>query len=841
MSLVIVLVGAIAVFRLPNRELPDVDPPVVAVTTIYLGAAPEVVETSVTQPLEDELIGIEGIRHITSLSREQVSSITIEFELGRNVEEAANDVRDRVARVRNTLPEEVEDPVVAKADSDASPIVWLSFSSARHSQIELTTIAETRIKDRLSKLPGVSNVIIAGERRYSMRVWIDNMKLTGYGLTVTDVHAALERGNVDLPSGRVADPRREFTVRTLGELQTADAYAKLVLAERDGQLVRLGDVARIEVGAEDDRSVVRFNREPAIALGVVKQSKANTVAVAQAVHAEMAQLSKELPPGATMDVAYDSGVFIERSVRDVTWTIFEAIVLVIIVIYLFLRRLRSTLVPAAAIPVSVVGTFAFLYFLDFSINTLTLMGLTLAIGLVVDDAIVVLENITRWVERGASPREAAIKGMREISFAVLATTVSVVAVFLPLAFLTDQTGRLFREFGVTVAAAVSISGFVALTLSPMLSARLLRPAEEERGFKRWLERGFSGLVSGYGRLLRPVLAHSGLCAVAGAAWFAVGIALLQWIPREFVPTADRGNILILTETAEGSTFSYTDRYQRDVEDIVLGVPEIAKGFSVVSLGMGAPGAVNEGAMFVTLTPWEERSRTQQDIVAALVPVLWPLPGMQAFPLNPPSLGQSFDSSPVSLVIQGPDVRQLWLYAEEVARRLQSVPGLVNVRSDLVLNKPQALVTIDRDRAADLNVSVREIASTLQILLGGRDLSTFKRGGETYKVIVQLEENSRTRPSELLGLYVRGKDGVITPLQSVVSVKESTAPRALPHFDRQRAATVSASLLPGVALGGALEEVRSVAEDVLEGAPGYRLAFSGESEDFFESGSALAFA
>jgi multidrug efflux pump len=841
MSLVIVLVGAIALSRLPNRELPDVDPPVVSVSTVYRGAAPEVVETSVTQPLEDELIGIEGIRHITSLSREQVSDITIEFELSRDVDEAANDVRDRVARVRRTLPDEVDDPVVAKRDSDASPIMWIALSGERYSQIELSTIADTRIKDRFSKLPGVSNVIIAGERRFSMRVWIDNARLTSYFLTVADVEAALQRENVDLPSGRIEGPSREFTVRTLGELKTAEEYGNLIVAERDGQVVRLRDVARVEVGPEDDRKLVRFNRDPAVALGVVKQSKANTVAVADAVQAELGELRRELPEGVHMDVAYDQSVYIRRSVSDVTTTIFEAVGLVIVVIYLFLRRFRSTLVPAVAIPVSVMGAFAFLYFLGFSINTLTLMGLTLAIGLVVDDAIVVLENVTRWVEGGTPPREAAHRGMREISFAVLAATIAVIAVFLPLAFLSDQTGRLFREFGVTVAAAVAVSGFVALTLSPMLSARLLRPAGREHGVKLALERGFESLVSGYRRLLRPALGHSGLCVLAGLLWFAVGLWLLGVLPREFVPTADRGNILVLTEAPEGSTVGYTDRFQREVEDVVLGTPEIVRGFSVVALGIGTPGVVNQGAMFVTLAPWEERKRSQQEIVASLFPKLRRVAGVKAFPMNPPSLGQRFGSSPVSLVIQGPDVERLARFSDEVARRAREIPGLVNVRNDLVLNKPQVVVSIDRDRAADLGVSVREIASALQILLGGIDLSTFKLGGETYKVMVQLEQAERSEPRDMLDLYVHGSKDDMIPLQSVVNVRESTAPRGLPHFDRLRSATVSANLLPGVAQGDALDQIRATAEAVIGDAPGFRTTFSGESEDFYESGNALAFA
>ena len=457
MSLVIVLFGALALTRLANRELPDVDPPVVSVTTIFPGAAPEVVETSVTQPLEDTLIGIEGVKHLTSSSREQVSTISIEFALDRDLEAAANDVRDRVARSRGQLPEEVEDPVVAKRDSDANAIMWLGVSSDSYSQIELSQIVETQVEDRLAKLKGVSDILVSGERRYSMRIWIDNPRLTARGLTIADVTDALRRENVDIPSGRVESTDREYTVRSLGELRSVSGYENLIVATVNGDPLRLRDVARVEVGPEDERKIVRFNQRPAIGLGVVKQSKANTLDVAAAVRTELGRIERDLPPGIQIQIAFDSAEFIHRSIRDVSRTIFEAVLLVVLVIYLFLRSARATVIPAVAIPVSIVGAFGILYFLGFTINTLTLMGVTLAIGLVVDDAIVVLENVTRWIEKGASPFEAARQGMREISFAVVAATISAVAVFAPLVFLRDTTGRLFREFAVTVAAALLIS------------------------------------------------------------------------------------------------------------------------------------------------------------------------------------------------------------------------------------------------------------------------------------------------------------------------------------------------------------------------------------------------
>jgi len=841
LSLLIVLVGATGLAFLPNRELPDVDPPVVSVTTVLPGAAPEVVETSVTQPLEDELIGIEGVRHITSTSREQASQISVEFELGRDIEGASNDVRDRVGRAQRLLPEEAEAPVVAKRDADASPILWLALSAHGYDAIRLSTLADTRIKDRLAKLPGVANVILAGERRMAMRVWIDNRRLTSYQLTVADVAAALARENVDIPSGRIESRDQEFTVRTLGELSTPEEFSDLIVAEIGDAPVRLGDIARVEVGAENERKLVRFDGEPAVGLGVVKQSKANTLDVAAAAKAEIGRIQGELPAGVRLATAFDSSVFVQRSIEDVRNTIGIAVVLVLAVIFLFLRRFRATLVPAVSIPVSVIGTFGVLYFLGFSVNTLTLMGLTLAIGLVVDDAIVVVENVTRWVESGTPPYEAAQRGMREISFAVVTATVSVVAVFLPLAFLTDKTGRLFREFGVTVASAVAISGFVALTLSPALCARVLSHAGPERGVKARLEAAFQTLVAGYQRLLALAVRRGGVTLALGALWFGAGLLLLLQVPREFLPTADRGDLLVFTRAPEGATIGYTDRYQRQAEQLIRATPEVRKLFSVVALGIGTPGLVNEGAFFMMLDPWEQRSRSAQEIGEALRRRLHRVPGIQAFPVLPSPLGRGLSSSQVALVVQGDEIEELDRTTQRILARAREIPGLVNLRTNLLLNKPQLSVRIDRERASDLGVSVRDAATTLQILVGGRDLSTFKRKGDIYDVMVQLEQAERASPRDLLGLYAHGRGGQLIPLASFIHVRAGTAPRALPHFDRLRASTITASVKPGFALGGLLAKLHQVAEAELPRAGGYRVTWAGESEDFFESGNALLFA
>ncbi|MCZ6463495.1 MAG: efflux RND transporter permease subunit [Proteobacteria bacterium] len=841
MSLMIVLFGLIGLLRLPNREMPDVDPPIVSVTTVYPGAAPEVVEISVTQILEDAVNGIEGVKHVTSQSREQVSQLSIEFGLTRDIEAAANDVRDRVARVRNRLPDEVDEPVVAKRDSDAWAVMWLALYGADYDQISLTTIAEKRIKDRIAKLPGVASVMVGGERRYSMRVWLQNRRLGAHGLTIADVVNALRRENVDIPSGRLESLDTEFTVRSLGELRTVADYEALIVATVGGKAVRLRDVATVEVGPETDRKITRFNGKPNIGLGVVKQSKANTLDVANAVRAEVVQIQSELESGLKLEVAFDSSVFIQESIQDVTLTIFIAVILVVLVNYVFLRSARATIVPAIAIPVSIIGSLGFLYFLGFSINTLTLMGITLAIGLVVDDAIVVLENITRWIEAGAPPVEAARRGMEEISFAVVASTVAAVAVFVPLAFLTDTTGRLFREFAVTVAAALAISGFVALTLSPMICARVLRKAESEHGLKGVLARFFERLADSYARLLRPVVTRPGLTAgvaAFGVLWFAAGVFLYGQAREELVPESDRGVLIIWTEAPEGSTVQYMDRYQRQAEKILMDDPDVPRAFSVVALGIGTPGIVNQGVFFAQLAPRGERDRSYKEIISDLRPKLEGVAGIKAFPLNPSPL-RGFRSAAVEIVIQGPDVNELARIADEVERRAEEAGGFRYIRSNLVVNKPQLEVEIDRERASDVGVSVRDVATTLQIMLGGVDVSTFKLDGETYKVIAQLPREKRANPRSLLELFVRGDDSLI-PLASLVTSRQTIVPRSIPHFDRFRAVTITADV-DGISQGDGLHQMRRIAEEEIPAAGGYSVRFSGEAEKFFESGNALIFA
>ncbi|MFQ5425876.1 MAG: efflux RND transporter permease subunit, partial [Gaiellales bacterium] len=777
MSLVIALVGVISVTRLQNRELPDIDPPIISVTTVYPGAAPEVVETSVTDVLEDQLNGISGVKHVTSISREQVSLVTLEFELTRDLEAAANDVRDRVSRIRNKLPEEIDEPVVAKRDSDSNAVMWLALSGDRYDQVQLTQHAETRIVDRLSKLPGVASVFIGGERRYSMRIWIDNHRLHGQNLTIAEVAEALERQNVDIPSGRLESSDTEFTVRSLGELTTADEFQNLILSDAGARPVRLEDVARVEVGPEDVRKLVRFDGNPGIGLGIVKQSTANTLEVAEAVKAEIAGIESELPAGMKLQVAFDGSRFIRDSIRDVTRTIFEAAILVVLVIYVFLRSFRATLIPAVAIPVSILGALAVLYFLGFTINTLTLMGITLAIGLVVDDAIVVLENVMRWVEQGAEPVTAARRGMAEISFAVVAATVSAVAVFLPLTFLTDTTGRLFREFAVTVAAALAVSGFVAVTLSPALCAMVVR-RQRETGLKARFAKLVEALQRAYTATLRPILSRPYVYVGIGALWLAVGVGLYPLMKEELIPPSDRGTIFVFTQGPEGATMEYMDRYQRQAEKLLEAMPEVERVLSVVSLGIGIPGQVNKGILIAMLVPASERDRGQEEIVTDLRPMLEKVPGITALPAGA-SMLSGFSASPVSFAIRGEDLRDIARHSEEIMRRLRDDPSFGNVTTNLYLNKPQLEVEIDRNRASDLGVSMRDVATTLQIMLGGLDLSTFKLGGETYNVMAQLEHAGRDDPRDLMLISVRGKNDALISLSSFARSRETIAPREIP--------------------------------------------------------------
>jgi multidrug efflux pump len=839
MSLLIILVGVISFVQLTVREYPRIDTPTVSVRTVYQGAGPQVIESQITQPLEDSISGIEGVRTIKSVSREEVSQITVQFTLDRDPDAAANDVRDRVARVRGQLPDEANEPIVAKVEADAQAIMWLRLNSERHDALEISDYADRFVADRLRTLAGVASVMIAGERRYAMRIWLDRERLAAYGLTPQDVENALRRQNVEMPSGRIESLQREFTVLSESDLRTPAEFNRVIIREVNNYPVRLSDVGRAELGPRDERNIVRVNGNPAVGLGIVKQATASTLAVAQEVKRALPGIRPALPAGMEIDVAFDASIFIERSIQAVFRVMGEALVLVVLVIFFFLRSVRATLIPFVTIPVSLIGAFFLIWVMGFTINVLTLLGIVLAIGLVVDDAIVMLENIHRHIERGMSPVKAAFAGSREIAFAVVAMTVTLAAVFAPLAFATGNTGRLFLEFALTVAAAVAVSGFVALTLTPMMCSKLLRRQPTHSALYNALERLFEAMSAGYRSLLAAGLRRRLVVVAVFVAVAATGAGLFRALPSELSPLEDRGFFIGILSAPEGATLDYTDAYARIWEDIYSEVPEITSYFVVVAPGLERPNPVNFALSFVRLEDWGSRDRRTQQVTASLMPRMSDeMPGVLAFPVNPPSLGQSFRNPPVQFVVQGTSYEEIDRVVNELMERARAYPGLANIDSDLKLNKPQLSVDIDRERAASLGIEVETIGRTLETLLGGRQVTRFKREGKQYDVVVQLADDDRRQPADLTAIYVRSAGGQLVQLANLVTVTETVAPKELNRFNRMRAAIVSANLAPGHSLSDALGFLERTAEQVLPES--FQTALDGQSREFRESGQQLYF-
>ena len=834
LSLGLVLVGVIGYTRLPVREFPDADPPIVSVTVLLPGASPQVIESAVTDVLEEELSSLEGLRTMSSASQEQISTITLEFTLDREIEAAAQDVRDKVARVRGLLPEDIEEPVVAKQEADAFPFMFLALTSTSYSLMELSDLADRQIKPRLQTLPGVSGTPIFGERRFAMRVWLSPRELGARGLTAQDIESAIRTRSVEIPAGRIESDRREFSVRYLGELSSVEEFANLTVASGAGGLVKLRDVARVEPGPEDDRSVTRYEGEPAVFMGVIRQSKANVVEVAEAVHEALPGIQALLPAGVELNMAFDGSVFVRRSIQEAEETLLVTAGLVILIIFLFLASLRATIIPALAIPVSIIATFAVLAALGYSVNTLTLLGLILAIGIVVDDAIIVLENAYRHQEElHKDPETAAIDGTHEITTAVIATTIALVAVFSPLLFLTGATGRLFNEFGVAVGGAVLISGVVALTLTPMLSARVLRVSARESRFHHVVGVALNRVTARYGRTLERALARPAWVIGGGVLLTASAVLLFVSLEREFVPPDDRGFFFTFVVGPEGSSVAYTDDYMRQIEAIAARTEGVRSVFGVVGFG----GPPSSGFVGVILDDWEERERSAQDIIGEVQPQFFGVPGVFAFAVNPPAFGGF--GSPVQYVVQHRDFETLVQGMDALTARAATIPGLVNVDTDLRVTKPELVVTLDRDRAEDLGVPARDIATTLQTMLGGRDVSRFTADNKLYDVILRLDADERATPSDITGLRVRGRDGILVPIGAVASVEERVGPRQLNHFNRVRSFTLSAGMAPGFTLGQALDSLNAAAATVLP--PGSTVELAGESREFEESGSALYFA
>lgn len=833
LSLLILLVGLVAFQGLTVREYPKIDEPTVTVSTTFTGASSEVVESQVSKPLEDSIAGIEGVDVITSISRQERSQITVRFKLERDPDSAAADVRDKVSRVRQRLPQGIDEPVIAKVEADAFPVIWLALTSDTHSALQLSDLANRIAKPVLQTAPGAAEVRVFGERKYSMRIWADPDRLAAYGLTVQDIEDALRRSNLEVPAGRIESSQREFNVTAATDLQTPQQFRDVTIRNVNGLPIRLGDVARVVQGPQDERSSVRLNGRDSVSLGVIRQATANPLELSAGVRQLLEKVKADLPPGINVDIANDNSVFIDRSIKAVYTTIAEAVVLVALVIFVFLRTLRASIIPLVTIPVSLVGAFALMALFGFSINTLTLLALVLAIGLVVDDAIVVLENIYRHIEEGMKPFDAAIKGAREIGFAVVAMTLTLAAVYAPLAFTPGRTGRLFAEFALALAGAVVVSGFVALTLSPMMSSKLLRHNPNPGWFDRGMERVLVAITNGYTRALAGALR---------VRWLVVGVMLASalgswWLlkstKQELAPLEDRGVILVNINGPDGATLNYTRRYAEAVERIGQTYPEFDRIFA----NIGNP-TVAQGSVFLRATPWEERERSTLEIARELQPKIGALPGISAFPITPPSLGQGFRERPINYVIVTSDSyenlsRTVRRFQDEMAK----YPGFQQVDTDLRLNKPEIRMDVDRERAADMGVSVDAIARTVETLLGGRTVTRYKQGGEQYDVVVQTDSAQRSAPDDIDRLFVRGRGDAMIPLASLVKVSEVVVPRELNHFGQRRSASITANLGPELALGDALQIMNTIAAEVLP--PGYTTDLNGQSREFRSSSGSLA--
>ncbi|HZV22624.1 MAG TPA: efflux RND transporter permease subunit [Luteimonas sp.] len=848
-SLLLIVLGVISFTRLPLRELPDIDPPVVSISTTYTGASAAVMETRVTKVLEDAVSGIEGVDTIQSTSQNGTSNINIEFTLQRDIESAANDVRDAVSRNLDKLPDDADAPQIRKVSSDSDVIVWFNLSGPGMDTLALTDYAERYLVDRLSTVDGVAQVQLGGAQDYAMRIWIDRDALAARGLTIDDITSALRARNVDIPAGRLESATRDFTLQLDRSFADRIDFEQLPIgraSSSDGHVVRLSEVARVELGSAERRAYYRTNGKDQVGLGIVKTSTANDLAVAEAAKKEVAEINKTLPNGMKIDVTYDATVFIDVAVHEVYKTLAEAIVLVLVVIWLFLGSARSALVPAVTVPVCVMAAFVPLLVFGFSINLLTLLALVLSIGLVVDDAIVVLENIQRRADLGEPPPLAALRGTRQVGFAVLATTAVLVAVFLPIAFLQGNNGRLFRELAVALAGAVAISCFVALSLTPMMCSLLVRPhtntfAQGGRGISAWMESRLRALASGYRRLLERFIAFPMAFGVAMLVALLITFGLFKLVPRELAPNEDRGSFSVNVTGPEGAGFDYTVSQMHKVEQTLMRhIGDDQAGMRVLSRVPGSYGAsenMNSGRGIMILKPWDERDVSTDDVVEKIRRDLAKIPGVRAIPQTRQGLVRS-GGQPLQVVLEGPDYGDLVAWRDRMLARMDQNPGLYGADADYKETRPQVHVIVDEAKAADLGVTEQAIGDTLQAMLGSSKVTTFVRKGQEYDVILQAATGERATPTDLSNLYVRSRSGALVPLASVVTLQERAEAGSLGRFNRLRAITLSAGLAPGYTLGEAIDWMRATARQELPATA--QVDFSGQSREYLQSGSAVLF-
>jgi multidrug efflux pump len=842
LSLLIVLVGFVSYTRLNVREYPKIDNPVVTVETKYTGASSAVVESQVTKVLEDSLSGIEGVDVITSISRQEQSQITVNFVLSRDADSSAADVRDKVSRVRQRLPQGIDEPVIAKVEADAFPVIWLSFSADNMDVMQLSDYANRIAKPMLQTAPGASDVRVFGERKFAMRIWLDPDRLASYKLTTQDVEDALRRSNVEVPAGRIESKFREFNVTAATDLQKPAEFRQVVIKAINGMPIRIGDVARVEQGPLSERTSTRLNGRDAITLGVIRNATANPLDLSAAVRKMIPKIKENLPPGIEIEIANDNSVFIDRSIKAVYETIVEAMVLVALVIFLFLRTFRASIIPLVTIPVCLIGTFALMALFGFTVNTLTMLALVLAIGLVVDDAIVVLENIFRHIENGMAPFHAAIRGAREVGFAVVAMTLTLAAVYAPLAFTPGRTGKLFTEFALALAGSVIVSGFVALTLTPMMCSIMLKHVNNPTWFDRTMERYLQKLSEKYGQMLGWTLSSGRVLGrQMSRRWLVVAVmvmagigsfTLLKTTKSELAPLEDRGVILTVINGPDGATMDYTTRYAQTIERMASKYTEFDRIFTVV----GNP-TVAQGNVFYRAAPWEQRTKTTLEIAREMTPAIAGLPGVTAFPITPPSLGQPFRDRPLNFVIVTTDSYQnlaqvVRTFQEEIAKN----PGIVSVDTDLRLNKPEISMDVDRERAADMGVPIDNIARAVETMMGGRQVTRYKREGDQYDVMVQTSPSGRDTPDDIEHIFVRGRNDAMIPLSALVRIKEVVVPRELNHFGQRRSASITANIAPNYSLGEAIVFMNDTAKKVLK--PGYATDLNGTSREFVKTSGSL---
>ncbi len=843
MNLVLILFGVIGFTFLGVREFPSIDPPVVSVRTSYSGANSDIIESQITEPLEKAINSIDGIRNISSSSNQGSSNINVEFNLDKNLEEAANDIRDKVSQAARSLPQDIDaPPVVSKADADSQPIMTLTCKSDSRDLLNLSDFAENVIAQRLQTISGVSSVQIYGQKRYAMRLWIDPMKLSSYGLTTADIRNALNRENVELPSGKISGANTELTVKTLGNLSTPDQFSDLIIRNSGDNIIRFSDIGRAEFGPENLETNLRESGRPMVGLAIIPQPGTNYLDISNAVHQRFAQLKNELPKDITLEIAIDNTVFIQRSVTEVAETIGIALVLVILIIFLFFRDWGIAFRPLIDIPVSLVATFFIMYLFGFSINVLTLLAIVLATGLVVDDGIVVTENIFKKVEEGMSPVEAAIKGSNEIFAAVISISVTLAAVFLPVIFLEGFVGRLFREFGVVIAAAVLISAFVSLTLTPMLNAYLMKAGQHKKSkFYDLTEPYFVSMTTGYANSLTSFMKRKWLSWPIIAVCFALIAVIWVTIQKETAPYDDRSQISASVTAAEGASFEYTDRFMLDLAALVNdSIPEKKVALIITAPGGGGSGSVNSGRLNIALVDPGDRKRSQKEIAASLTKMTKKFSQARTLVTEQPTISVNRRGGlPIQYIIQAPNFEQLREKLPQFMEMASADPTFSAVDMNLKFNKPEINITIDRDKAQSLGVSVLDVAQTLQLALSGGRFAYFMMNGRQYQVVGQFDKKDRDDPLDLTSIFVKNKSGQLLQLDNLVTVTEQSSPPQLYHNNRFMSATVSAGLAPGKTIGDGIDAMDAIAAKVLD--KNFTTDLGGESRDFRESGSNTLFA